>query len=338
MAAKGQKRRVFLGIDAGGTKTVCVVADEHGNLLGYGQAGPANYQVVGLEKATKMIVSAAQAALASVGATTKPEFAVLGLAGVGRAPDRERFEQILPTTPVFRETEFFVTSDAHIALVGAVGEEYGVGVIAGTGAIAFGINRYNKIARADGWGYRLGDEGGGYWIGQEALRALLRAYDGRGDPTALQSYLLKELGLSKIEDLVEWAYSERFSVARIASLAPSVFAAAAVGDKIAIRLLRQAGRALGRAAVAVIRKLDLANEPFPFVTLGGLFRGEPKEPLVGPIQKMVKAVAPKARWLPPQFPPEIGAVIIGLSRKGLFSPVVLRNLSRTFKEFGKRGF
>lgn len=333
---------MFLGIDAGGTKTVCVLVDEKGRLLGYGQADSANYQAVGLKKATEAIVSAVREALTCAETNARPRFAVLGLAGVGRPLDRDRFEEALRDLPLFRGIEFLVTSDAHIALVGAVGQEYGVVLIAGTGAIAFGINHAGEQARADGWGHLLGDEGSGYWIGLEALRAVLRAYDGRGPSTILGHHLFQRLGVAQPEDLVEWAYHDKPSVDVIAALSSVVFAAAAKGDRVARAILHQAGTALGRAAASVIRQLDLADKTFPFVTTGGLFKDESSELLLGTVRRVVRSIAPHVQWRTPWFSPEIGAVIIGLSRWGLLSEGILENLAQGMKRlrggiYGKTG-
>lgn len=319
---------MIVGVDAGGTKTIAILACEAGHVRGFGRAGPANYQTIGLGQALQAIEFAVKDALSWASVDPQSLLVVLGLAGVDRREDQSRVEQALRGVGLFHNAELVITNDARIALVGAVGEEYGVALIAGTGAIAFGINRAGTQKRADGWGHLLGDEGSGYWISQEALRAVLRAYDGRGPSTILDRYLLQRLGLARPEDLVEWAYYKKPSVDMIASLASSVFAAAAKGDKIAIAILRRAGRTLGRAAASVIRRLDLADEPFPFVTTGGLFKGEPTEPLLQPVRRTLRAVAPKARWVVTRFPPEIGAVIVGFSRRGSLSEQVLENLAQ----------
>jgi len=322
---------MFLGVDAGGTKTVAVLANEKGQIVGYGKAGPGNYQAVGLKTSIEAITSAVRTALASAGTSARPKLAVLGLAGVGRPLDYERLKRALSGLKLFKDTELFITNDAHIALVGAVGQEYGVILIAGTGAIAFGINQSGEQARADGWGYLLGDEGGGYWIGLEALRAALRDYDGRGPSTLLSQYLCQRLEITHPADLVEWAYHNKPSVSTIAALAEIVFTAAAQGDRVAMRILHQAGTALGRTAASVILRLNLVDKAFPFVTLGGLLKGETSVLLLKPVQKLVHSVAPLAQWRSPQFPPELGAIILGFSRRGLLSEMTLANLAKGIK-------
>ena len=324
---------MILGIDGGGTKTVAALVNEAGHILGYGRAGPANAHTIGLQQAIRAVESAARELISCTFLkNSKSLLAVLGLAGVSRSIDQACIEQALRGLPLFRNAELIITNDAHIALVGAVGQEYGVALIAGTGAIAFGINHAGEQARADGWGHLLGDEGSGYWIGLEALRAVLRAYDGRGPSTILGHHLFQRLGAAQPEDLVEWVYHDKPSVDVIAALSSVVFAAAAKGDKVAGAILHRGGTALGRAVVSVICQLDLADKTFPFVPTGGLFRGESSELLLGPVRRMVRSTAPQVEWRSPRFPPEIGAVILGLSRRGLLSEEVLQSLTQNMKQ------
>ena len=324
---------MIIGIDGGGTKTTAILASERGHILGVGKAGPANYQVIGVEKAIESILSATHEALSQAPPVTKKaRVVVLGLAGVDRPIDKTRIADAFCGLRLFRDAEVIITNDAYIALVGAVGQEYGVALIAGTGAIAIGINHAGKQARVDGWGHLLGDEGSGYWIGVEALRATLRSYDSRGPSTVLGRYLLRRLGLTQPEDLVEWAYRDNPSVGAIAALTPVVFATAAEGDTVAVSILHRAGMALGHAAACVCRQLNLENEPFPFTTVGGLFKGKSSDLVLRPLQRIVHSSAPQVQWRVPRFPPEIGALIVGFSRCGLLSEELLQSLTQNMKQ------
>lgn len=329
---------MFLGIDAGGTKTTAILIDETGTLLGYGRSGPANYQAVGIEEATRSIVSAVKQALSRVPPEQRPKFAVLGLAGADRLRDKVRLERALRAFAPFCDLDFFITTDAHVALVGAMGKEFGVVLIGGTGAMAFGIDHEGRTARADGWGYLLGDEGSAYWIGIEILRSALRAHDGRGPATVLLPLLLKQLKIGRPDDLVEWAYQGNSSVATVASLSRLAFVAAMQGDRVAMDVIRRAGTSLGQTAVAVVRRLNLENEDFPIAAVGGLFQGDHKGLLLDHIEQVLRPVAPRARWLPPRFPPEVGAAILALSRRGRLTEIELNRISQSMvRLFGGDG-
>src|SRR5213078_4483038 len=83
-----------------------------------------------------------------------------------------------------------VVNDALIALAAGAGDDPGIVIISGTGSIVYGRNERVEAARAGGWGHMIGDEGSGYWIGREALAAVMRAGDGRGPETGLTAAML----------------------------------------------------------------------------------------------------------------------------------------------------
>src|SRR6185369_3788449 len=112
-----------------------------------------------------------------------------GIAGVDRPDDARVVRGIMRRIGYKAKT--LVVNDALVALEAGAPEQPGIVVIAGTGSIAYGRNDRNQSARAGGWGYVLGDEGSGYWIGRAALRAVLREADRRGPQTLLTSLLLK---------------------------------------------------------------------------------------------------------------------------------------------------
>jgi len=207
-----------LGIDGGGTKTVGMAADMQGNVLGRGVSGASNYQTVGLDQAVAAINEASeQAARVADG---KCKAVCLGLAGVAREKDRSL---LLPAIEKLDLAEKIILEhDAAIALAGALACEPGVVVLAGTGAMAFGINYSGAKRRANGWGSVLGDEGSAYYIGRCALTAACKAYDGRGPKTTLIKRLMEHLDLDDFTDIVREIYGKQTSPKDIASLAPLV--------------------------------------------------------------------------------------------------------------------
>jgi N-acetylglucosamine kinase len=196
----------------------------------------------------------------------------LGLAGAARPQDQEVIRGML-----FRIARFpcvLITHDAETALVGAIGRRYGVALIAGTGAIAYGVNARGESRRADGWGYLLGDEGSAYWIGREALRAAARAHDERGPVTDLVERLLLHLGLADASRLIRHVYAGGFGVPQVAALAPLVEQAALDGDFAAQAILRQAGWHLGGTLRAVILGLRMAKRTFDVALMGGVLHAQ----------------------------------------------------------------
>src|SRR6185436_17233044 len=123
-----------------------------------------------------------------------------------------------------------IDHDCRIALAGGLSGRPGIVLIAGTGSSCFGMNAAGEAWRSGGWGHLLADEGSGYWLGVKGLEAAVRAYDGRGAPTALLDQLQRHLGLPDMNDIMHRLYVTGMSRAELAALAPIVIAAAADGD------------------------------------------------------------------------------------------------------------
>ena len=302
-----------LGMDGGGTKTVALAADLQGNILGRGKSGASNYQVVGLDQAIAAIKEAASAAGV---ASHRCEAVCLGLAGVGRKRDRAI---LLPAIEKLGLADRVILEhDAAIALAGALACQPGIVMLAGTGAIAFGMNSSGEKKRAGGWGNILGDEGSAYYIGRRALAAGCRDYDGRGPKTALASKLMAHLGLDEFTDIVKKIYDEETSPKEIASLAPLVSHGAKEGDAVAAAILEDAAKELALAVSAAAKGLNMENETFQVAVSGSVFKAG--EPLLTPFSAHVKAALPYADVILPRFEPAMGAVFLALQKIGIDAP------------------
>jgi N-acetylglucosamine kinase-like BadF-type ATPase len=299
---------VFLGIDGGGTKTVAVLLAENGQEIARAVSGPSNVYAVGAAVAEASLREVIGGVLAAAGLAAEEVTAVgLAAAGAARPDDRQRALELLARVTPFRRV--VVTHDAEAALVGGVGRRYGVVLVAGTGAMAYGVNARGESRRADGWGYRLGDEGSGHWIGLEGLRAVVRAHDGRGPATALTAGLLSHLGLSQPEALVGRVYAADFGVPQVAALAPLVSQAAHASDPVARAILVEAGQRLGDTVSAVVTGLDMSREAFATVLLGGVLRagGIVRDTVAGRLGE----VAPHAQVIEAQRDAAVGAAMVG---------------------------
>jgi N-acetylglucosamine kinase-like BadF-type ATPase len=260
----------FLGVDGGQSSTFALIGDANGRVLGGGRGGPSNHVGAseGRAKFTGAIQTCVSAACASAGldaASIRFAAACLGFSG-GPADKESILREIL------RSDRTIVTHDALIALSGATGGGPGVIAIAGTGSIAFGRNASGKTARAGGWGYVFGDEGGGFDIVRQALRAALRLEEGWGEATSLRQILLQQTGASDSNDLLHRFYTEEFPRPRIAAFAEMVDEAAENGDAIAREILTGAARQLAAIAWAVRGQLFEKNEPVRVAYIGGVFR------------------------------------------------------------------
>jgi len=260
-----------LGIDAGGTKTVCHLADEHGALIAEARAGGANLQAAGELEVEKVLHDVMAEAIGP--RELVPAAICLGIAGVDRPEDSTVVAGIMRRIGAHART--VVVNDALVALEAGAPGAPGVVIISGTGSIAYGRNARNEGARSGGWGHVLGDEGSGYWIGRAALRAVLREADRRGPRTALTPLLLQHFGVSEAQHLIHEVYQNTLRPAAIGSLARSVQTAFSGGDEAASGILRAAADELESSGVSVARRLGMSDEVFPFILAGGIFRAVP---------------------------------------------------------------
>lgn len=293
-------RPIYLGVDGGGTKTLAVIADENGEMLGEGKTGASNPLRVGIETAAENIFQATVLACdAAHKSRTEIVSAVFGLAGVRREDMRARIRELLQKSLGVKKIK--VVTDAEIALYGAVNGGAGLVIIAGTGSICCGRNAEGEFAVAGGWGPIAGDEGGGAGIARRALQSIARASDGRGKLTVLSDYALDYFRVALPEDISTAIYAKTMTNDKIAGFAKFVIQAAKEGDEIALELTNDAARELGIAANAVIRKLNLANQKFQVAYVGGVFHA--KDLIFKPLLKEIHQLAPEAYIAPPQLSP-----------------------------------
>jgi N-acetylglucosamine kinase-like BadF-type ATPase len=258
----------LIGLDGGATKTVALVSDLDGRVLGRGVGGPSNYQVVGLQAAGDAMNQAIRAALADASVEAiQPRAVCLGLSGVDRPDDyaqiRAWADEQMPGTPIV------IVNDAMLVMAAGTPESWGVAMISGTGSIVYGRTPDGRMARAGGWGHLLGDEGSGFAAGLAALRAVVRADDGRAAQTALTRLVLEHWSLATPQGLVSRVYLEQAPTQDIAALAALVEAAASEGDAVALGILQEAGHELALAVDAVVRRLGLPG-PVPCAQAGSM--------------------------------------------------------------------
>jgi len=281
------------------------LADAHGHVLGRGEAGPSNYQAVGLEKAMAAIQAAVQQAWeAAALPPQRAAAACLGLAGVDRAEDHSLVERAVRSLGLARQVH--IVNDAVIALAAATRTGIGVVVIAGTGSIAYGMNAQGNQRRAGGWGHLIGDEGSAYDIGRRALQAVMRAYDGRGPQTALTPAILQYWQISSPEDIISKIYGPLLPRPQIAALAQVVVATARQGDPVARSILNDAVHELVTTAITVIRHLGMDRSPVEVAVAGGMFRTE--DLIYAPFVAALRALVPGAQVVVSSHEPALGAV------------------------------
>ena len=312
-----------LGIDVGGSKTVCMLADESERVIALGREEGANLQGAGELALEKVLHSVMERTLDGTGIV--PAAICLGIAGVDRASDESVVRSIM--SRIGYKARILVVNDALIALQAGIGDGAGIVIVSGTGSIAYGRNDAGIASRAGGWGYGLGDEGSGYWIGRLALRAAVRHADGRGRPTSLTPLLLNHFGVERAAELIHRVYRDDFNPRSIAAVAQYVQRARDDGDAVAAGILGRAADELVTAAAAVMNRLKLRDSPFAFVLAGGMFHAVPW--LSDQLQLVLPGLAPRCSVIRLNHEPAAGAVRLALAeiRGGARLPVYIPNIT-----------
>ena len=298
------KTRHVLGIDAGGTKTRALLADETGRVLGSALGGGATLKTHGELEVEKVLHAVAEEAEAQAGA--RADAVALGIAGADRPDDHAVLRAILKR--IGFKSRVVVTNDARVAFVAGSERRVGLALVCGTGSIAWGRNSRGEIARSGGWGWHLGDEGSGFWIGMRAMRDVMRASDGRGPATLLDRPLFEHFGIERLEQILHAVYDGEFPRHHIAKFASRVEEAALSGDAVAREILQAAAGELTLAARCVVARLRLEESAYDVVLSGGTFRAVPTL-----VQKVEESLAaPPAHVALLEDEPAMGAVKLAL--------------------------
>ncbi|MBV8895090.1 MAG: hypothetical protein JO051_01155 [Acidobacteriaceae bacterium] len=302
--------RLYLGIDGGQSSTKALIADEHGRILGHGSGGPCNH-VSGPERREKFFAavgaSVNEACQRAGLPSSSVEFAAACLGFSGGSEDKEVYVR-----DAIRSTKYKVTHDAEIALSGATEAQPGIIVIAGTGSIAFGRNGAAKSARAGGWGYIFGDEGGAFDLVRQALRAALKYEEGWGPETTLRERLLSTTGAPSANELMHRFYTHEFPRSRVAGFAALVTDAAIAGDRAAKSIIRTAAAQLAQLARGVHESLFEKSALVPVCYIGGVFRSAPlRVNFAVDVHRAIGCIAG-----PPRYGPAAGAVLEALRLDG----------------------
>ncbi len=300
--------RFYLGIDGGQSSTTALIADEHGRILGIGRGGPCNHagSSEGRAKFLSAVGDCLHQACRQAGIDRATFFAAVCLGLSGGAEDKESYAKEL-----IRSARYKLTHDAEIALTGATAGEPGIIIIAGTGSVAFGKNAAGKMARAGGWGYIFGDEGGAFDLVRQALRAALQYEEGWGPPTTLHKVLL-EVSSAKSANALMHRFYNQFDRTRIAALAPLVTQAADSGDQIATEIINRAAKKLGWFVQGIHSSLFNGKQDIPIHYVGGVFESAALRQLL--TENLKRSI--NSPLAPPRLTPAEGALLESLRFDG----------------------
>ncbi|MCL4364813.1 MAG: ATPase [Candidatus Marsarchaeota archaeon] len=240
---------IIVGVNGGGTKTEAICCNENGEITGRSRAGPSNYHNLGLEAAMGNVKAAVSSATSG-----KPDIICVALAAMDAKKDLEAVRIRL----LKEYDNLILEHDAFAELYAEERGKPGIIVIAGTGSVVLGFDGKERYRRCDS-GWFLGDEGSGYFIGRQGLKAAAKSIFEDKKETTLSKAVVESLGLSDQEDIMEWSYSGKNTVAGVASVAKAVFAAAESGDITAKNIIYAASSNVANAASDLAGRLSIGK-------------------------------------------------------------------------------
>ena len=324
--------KIVLGIDGGATSTKAVLATTQGVILGYGQGGPAFTDDVSVDSTRKNIRTAAKQAWAAYGQEARhADAAFFGIAGIVTEADCAFIEEIATSVNLADPDFIDVDHDVRIALAGGLALQPGIVLIAGTGSSCYGSNAKGFACRVGGWGYLLDDVGSSYYLGVEAMRAIVRSADGRLGPTALMEPLMGALGIADIQEIITRLYFPRMRKLEIAGLAPLVLEIAQQGDEIAQHIVQEGLNGLAQLIEVAAQRLGFQPDQVLVTTTGGLAHSG--EYYKQGLYEAIRAHVPGVQIQEPVLSPVIGAALLAIQLLGEGpSPQVISNFKRGEKE------
>jgi N-acetylglucosamine kinase-like BadF-type ATPase len=309
--------RLILAVDGGQTSTKSLLATADGRVISAGLGGPSDHFHItgGVEKNRAAIHCAVQSALAAAGSDSS-EVAAITLGLTGLPPEGEARDVVYEIVrEVVRPEQVTLVADYVTNLTGASGGKPGVVLIAGGGAIGYGVTSAGRTAIAGGYGYLLGDEGSAFKIGIAAIRAATFANDLRGPQTRLNQLVCEYFEIDSIRKVTQIVYKAGFSRDRISLLTPIVAQAAAEGDEEARRIIADAGHSIGLIGLGIIRQLFQPGDHVEVYRTGGVFNIG--NPIIDQLNDTLYEGWPGAVSCAPRFQPVVGGLILSARSLGI---------------------
>ena len=324
---------IVLGIDAGGTKTIFALCDETGHVLSAVRRPSIALPQVGEAKQREALLEGARAALSEAGVLTEdqPPFGLSAVCfGAPCWGESETGDEAMRRSMgrIFGLTPLLICSDAQVAWAGSFALKPGINILAGTGTMAFGMDRHGRMARCGGWGEHFADEGSGYWLGMRLLSVFCKEADGRLPKGPLYPLARERLQLRGDFDIIDIVLRDYLPYRdKVAGLQLILLEAARQGDENAVACYREAGREIALNVEGILHALDFPDGARVSYS-GGIFK-------TGTLVMDSFREALEARGctiVRPLAPPWAGALMTAMQLAGGDTPQALERLIAAGKE------
>lgn len=303
--------KFFIGIDSGGTKTAISVIDENKNKVLNFQKGTGHYLQIGFDGLEELLKSILKEVLEKLNIGKEDiGYIFAGIPGFGEVKeDQKKIEDI--AKKAWSGIKFQLGNDMKAGWAGSLGCSPGINIIAGTGAIGYGINELGEEARTSGWGHGCGDEGSAYWIAKKGIEIFTKQADGRYPKTELYSIMREELKLKEDFDLIDLIYNQ-YSLDRgkIAQLSTIIYKAAEKNDPYSIEIFKEASLEIGLMIKSISEKIDFIEKPIKVSYVGGVFKAS--KYIFDNLKEYLKEKKIDVVILEPKYTPVYGSALYAL--------------------------
>lgn len=293
---------LFAGWDGGGTATTVTCIHADGGVAASGKCGALNLNGAEEQTVRKTVADC----LSLMRGAGECAGLCVGAAGVSNPHAAQALRRMLKEEGY--HGELCLAGDHEAALSGGVGP-CGMALISGTGSICYGKNEQGQSARSGGYGHVLDDEGSGYAIGRDILKAVLLAADGRGPATSMSGEVARVIGSAEPSALVGYVHDTRRAKADIAAFAPLLDSAAEQGDEAALRIAQRAAESLCSLVEATEKKLGM---PRAELAISGSILLHCR-PVIRRVEALLAQRVPDIRLIAPRHDSAYGAAMIALT-------------------------
>lgn len=312
-----QDSELYLLVDGGKTKTEAVIVDSNGSEIAKSR-GP-GLEIIGSVNGYERVVDSLRTTFDQLPHTPRFAGVAFGLNGA-QAPSASSDLAAKAISSLVKADRFTIASDVVMNYLGALGNQPGVVVAAGTGSVVMAISRQGVPYRIDGDGPLFADRGSGHEIGRQGLKIAAMVDDGLPGSTALHKAMIQRFGT--LENTVNSVFGAPNPIEVVASFSKSVAEAAKEGDEMSIEILRCAAQDLAMNVQAAARRSKLAGAPFSYSTAGGIFN-------IGPLlektfHEFVAQLLPEAQYQEPVGGAIAGARIVALNKAPMLEQVTTR--------------
>lgn len=296
----------FLGVDGGGSKTAFCVLDRHGEIRAHHRGPSCNYLSVGMDAVESVLTEGIGAVCRDAGiAADDLQFAAFGIPGYGEITDDTDTLDAMPAG-ILGHDRYCCMNDMVCGWAGSLGAVDGINIVAGTGSLTYGEYQ-GRHTRCGGWGWRFGDEGSAYWIGNWGLNLFTRMHDGRQSRDVLYDLFYEQLELHDAGDVIARFLRCASGRQKIAELAMIVLQAAEAGDAGAWAIAKQAAQELALLVDVTRQRLAFdETEPVLVSYSGGVFNSET---MVRLLDRNLETLDARYELREPLYAPEIGAAV-----------------------------